>query len=144
VLRLDPEKLKDLAEQFKSKVAKDPDLSRSKPTLAIAAFKLIPAEELAPSNAENVREDLSTALIDSGAFDVVERGQLDKALDELKIGLADTFDSERAQKLGKMVNARVVIIGSISDRGAYTVINARLIDTATGKARIAASVELRK
>ncbi len=144
VLRLDPEKLEALATKLKAEVANDPDLSKSKPKLAVAAFKLIPAEELAPSNVENVREDLSNTLINTKAFTVVERGQLDQALKELKIQLSDTFDSATAQKLGKLVGARVVLIGSISDRGNYTIINARLIDTATGEARMAASVELRQ
>lgn len=128
--------------ELKTKVAKDADLSRSKPTLAIAPFELIPANALSPDNAVNVREDLSTALIDTEAFEVVERGQLQKALDELKLGKKDIFDSSTAQKLGKQVGARAVLIGSISDRGEYAVVNVRLIDTATGKARIAASVKL--
>ncbi len=141
-LRIDPDKIKELASELKAKVAKDADLARAKPTLAIAAFQLIPADTLSSDNANNMREDLSTALIDTEAFEVVERGQLDKALEELKLAKKDIFDSSTAQKLGKQVGARVVMIGSISDRGEYAVVNVRLIDTATGKARIAGSVKL--
>lgn len=144
ILRLDPEKIKSLAEQIHAKLGRDEDSARTTPTVAIAAFRLIPRDVLAPANAENVREDLSTALIDTGSMDVVERAQLDKALQELKIGLSDTFDSATVQKLGKLVNARMVLIGSISDRDTYVVINVRLLDTETGRARIAASTEIRQ
>ncbi len=144
VLRIEPSSLRELATDFKAQMLNDPDLSKIKPTLAIASFKLIPQNQLAASNGDNVREDLSTALIKTKAFEIVERGQLDKALAELKIGLSDTFDSEKAQKLGKLVSARLVLIGSISDRGTYAVINARLIDTQTGKVNIASSVEARQ
>lgn len=141
-LKIDLDVLKQLAEQLKAKIAKDPDLSKSKPTLAIAPFELIPSSTLSPDNAINVREDLSTLLIDTELFEVVERGQLQKAIDELKLGKNDIFDSATVQKLGKQVNARAVLIGSISDRGDHAMINVRLIDTATGKARIAASIKL--
>ena len=133
----------ELATKLKAALAKDPVFSKSRPTLAIANFKLIPANALDATNADNVREDLSTAIISTDTFNVVERGQLDQALKELKIGLNDTFDSATAQKLGKLVSAQVVLIGSISDRGSFVVINARLIDTATGRARAAANVEVR-
>jgi TolB-like protein len=144
VLRLDPEKITQLAEALKARVEKDPDLKGLRPTLALASFTLIPAGGLSASNADNVREDLSTALIDTGAFDFVERAQLNKAFAELNLASSDLIDSASAQKLGKLVNARTVLIGSISDRGTYTVINARIVDTETGRIRIAASVELRQ
>ena len=143
LLQISPARMDELATKLKAALAKDPVFSKSRPTLAIANFKLIPANALDPTNADNVREDLSTAIISTDTFNVVERGQLDQALKELKIGLNDTFDSATAQKLGKLVSAQVVLIGSISDRGSFVVINARLIDTATGRARAAANVEVR-
>lgn len=143
ILQISPARMDELATKLKAALAKDPVFSKSRPTLAIANFKLIPANALDPTNADNVREDLSTAIISTDTFNVVERGQLDQALKELKIGLNDTFDSATAQKLGKLVSAQVVLIGSISDRGSFVVINARLIDTATGRARAAANVEVR-
>lgn len=143
ILQISPARMDELATKLKVALAKDPVFSKSRPTLAIANFKLIPANALDATNADNVREDLSTAIISTDTFNVVERGQLDQALKELKIGLNDTFDSATAQKLGKLVSAQVVLIGSISDRGSFVVINARLIDTATGRARAAANVEVR-
>lgn len=146
ILRLEPDNLKELISDLKLSIAEDPDYSKNKPTLAIAAFKLISrtGEELSPSNADNIREDLSTGLIKSKSFDIVERGQLEKALTELKIGLKDTFDSTTAQKLGRLVNARTVLIGSISDRGTFIVINVRLIDTQTGKSHIASQTKIQQ
>lgn len=143
ILQISPVRMDELATKLKVALAKDSTFANSRPTLAIATFKLIPANALDPTNADNVREDLSTAIINTNTFNVVERGQLDQALKELKIGLNDTFDSATAQKLGKLVSAQVVLIGSVSDRGNFVVINARLIDTATGRARAAANVEVR-
>jgi TolB-like protein len=143
VLRLEGEKIDELAKGLSKTISKVDEFAKNKPKIAIARFLLIPTEELSPSNAENVREDLTTALIETDTFAIVERGQLDKALEELRINQKDTFDSSKAQALGKLVGARLVLIGSISDReGKSAVINARFIDTQTGEVRGGGRIEI--
>jgi TolB-like protein len=132
--------LRSLAGAIKADIDGTLDLG-AKPTLAIATLRLIslPGHELAEANAENLREDLTTALLSTKTFTGVERAQLDKGLEELKINQKDLFDSDQIQKLGKLVQARLVLIGSLSDRGENAVVNVRVLDTQTGKVVSAAS-----
>lgn len=50
-----------------------------------------------------------------------------------------------ALEIGKLTGCTLILVGSISDRGGFVVVNARLLETATGDAVAAAeSVEMRK
>jgi TolB-like protein len=109
--------------------------------VAVMSFDLI--EINAPSIGKNVVEDLSTSLINND-FNLVERGQLDKALKELKIQDSALIDQTTALKLGEITGCNYIIVGSVSDRGQFIVINARLLETATGKSVAAERVECRK
>lgn len=138
---VDPKDVSALAAKLAKQVRESGSTSQMQ--IAVAKFKLIP-KSLDPSVSDAVLEDLSTALIETKAFKLVERSQLDRALEELKLQESGVIDSATAQKLGRMVGAKAVMIGSISDRGKFGVINARLINTETGESDIAANVETRK
>jgi TolB-like protein len=144
ILPIGPEQLKGMTESIVSDARAELDLFKDKPTLAIAAIRLIsrPGEALAAANADNLREDLRTALVKTKLFTVVERGQLDEILRQNKIELKDTFDSETAKKLGQLLKARFFLIGSLSDRGSSTVINVSIIDSVTGAAAIAENISI--
>jgi len=109
--------------------------------MAVMTFNLIDIPS--PSVAQNVAEDLSTRMINA-EFSLVERGQLDKALKELKIQDSGMIDQATAQKLGQITGCNFILVGSVSDRGQFIVMNARILETATGKAVAAESVECRK
>lgn len=93
------------------------------------------------SVAKNAAEDLHTAMIRSG-FALVERGQLDAVLRELKIQDTALVDPATAQKIGRLAGCDVLLLGSISDRRDRLVINARLIETATGRSLAADRLEI--
>jgi TolB-like protein len=76
-------------------------------------------------------------------FQLVERGQLDKVI-KVKIQLSGAIDPKTAQEISKLTSADLILVGSISDRGNFVVINARLLETKTGKAIVANWVEMRK
>ncbi len=136
--------IEDLAKKLKEQVEEDKDQFKTKPVLvAIASFDLIP-KSLSPDNARKVREQLSTALIKTKTFRVVERAQIDKIVDELKRSKSDLSDSATALKIGKQTSARAVLVGSISDDKTYITVNVRMINTETGESTIAESVEVKK
>lgn len=144
-ISVDPRSLKEIATSIAAKVQADPVGSNN--VLAVADFATIPVDEskqLCGTVARNVREDLSTAMGDVRSFRLVERGQLGKAIESLKLDQTGAIDSETAKKLGKLVSADYILIGSISDRGTFTVINARMIEVQTGEIKYSASVEMRR
>jgi tetratricopeptide (TPR) repeat protein len=65
-------------------------------------------------------------------FDLVERGQIGKVFDELKLESAELIDnSEARQQLATLAKVRYLVVGSITPLGGIHV-NARLIDVRTG------------
>jgi len=109
--------------------------------VAVATFKPIGA--LPAQIAASVAADLCTAMINS-EFELVERAQLDKVLGELKIQDTALVDPETAKRIGMQAGCDLMLLGEITDSDALVVINARLMETETGKSVVAGRVELRK
>jgi len=68
----------------------------------------------------------------------VERALLDKLLQELKLGTSKLADRNAALSLGRLLAAKLILMGQIIYSGAQTQVSIRLIETETG--RITASV----
>ncbi|MCX5856428.1 MAG: hypothetical protein NTZ57_00685, partial [Deltaproteobacteria bacterium] len=92
-----------------------------------------------PVNSQNVIPEsvdiFSMALFDAG-INVIDRMHLDKVLSEQKLSLSGLMEKQDYQKIGKLVNADVILWGSISlvkqigkRRGEISI---RLIDVGTG------------
>jgi len=101
-----------------------------KTRLAILPFSSMGGIEKA--TLEIMSENFTIAMVDAGVYNIVERGQLDQALKELKFQRGDIFDDSSAAKLGKMVGAEIVIFGTVSYAEDNYFINARGIDVTTG------------
>ena len=140
---VDPNDLDKLAGALRKRVDANAGLKTriDQGNIALMTFELISV----PSKtvAKDVAENLSTSMINA-SFSLVERGQLDKAIQELKLQETGLIDPTTAQKLGKMAGCDFIVVGSISDQDTFVVINARILETATGKAVAAERVELRK
>jgi TolB-like protein len=141
-LILEPDALTPLALKLKNAVAARAEFGSRPVQIAVARFKGIGISDSAA--VEDILEDLSTALVKTGVFQLVERSRLDEVLRELRIQNSGLVDSSTAKKLGKLVGARMVLVGSISDRKDCYVINARLIDTESGLVGIAESIVIDK
>ena len=140
--KIKPEAMTQLADKLKASVAEKSEFGSLPVDIAVARFKLIGVSD--PTVADDILEDLSTALAKTGVFELVERSQLDKVLQELRIQNSGLIDSTTAMKLGKLIGAKAVLVGSVSDRKDCLVINARLINTESGRVRIAESVVVDK
>jgi len=140
---VDPRDLDKLADSLRKKVDAAPSLKErvQRGQVALATFKLIDISS--SSVAQNVAEDLYTAMINA-QFSLVERGQLDRILAEIKVTDIGLIDPKTAQKIGQLTGCDVILLGSISDRGQFVVVNARMMETATGKSLVAERVEMRK
>ena len=79
-----------------------------------------------------VQEDITTALVNSGQFNVVERLKLKSILDELKLAQVGLTDPEGAKQVGKLLGADVILTGTLASTGEEWNINLRLINTESG------------
>jgi len=62
---------------------------------------------------QRVTNELISALVGAGPFEVVERASLDRILSEQTQGYGDRFSPEGAARIGKLVNAEFIIIGQV-------------------------------
>lgn len=88
------------------------------------------------------QEMLTTAFIKDKHFKVIERAQLEKALKELKISTTGLVDPENAKKIGKMLGAAFMVVGSISDLGGKASIDARIVNIESGESVTAADATI--
>src|SRR5260370_523100 len=86
------------------------------------------------ANAKDFHASLQTALINSGFFKVVERAQLDRILKELKLELSDLSDPEQAQRVGKLANSDLILLGEGTKANARTRVSLRLVGSGTDMA----------
>ena len=77
-----------------------------------------------------VFDKLITALFNQERFKVIERNQLEKILDEQKLGMTGVIDASTAAELGKGIGVDAIILGSVSlTRSGAISVDARAIDT---------------
>ena len=64
-----------------------------------------------------VSDMLATALVKSGKFVVVERKEIDKVLQEQKMGLSGVITEQTAPQVGRMLGVDLLVVGSVSELG---------------------------
>ncbi len=99
--------------------------------IAVLEFKLI-GNAPAAKMGEGVQEIVMTALSQNNSIEVVERARLEDIIRELSQSGNDLFNPEQAVKLGKLIQAKYVVTGSIVSIGQSMRINARIINVETG------------
>ena len=78
-------------------------------------------------------ETLLTQLAQSGKIALVERTEIRQALSELKLQSTGLFEPQQIKKIGKMLSADCVVVGSYLVRDEQLIVNARLLDVKTGR-----------
>ncbi len=101
-----------------------------------------------------VADMLATALVKTGKFAVIERQELDKIVEEHKLGESGLVTAQTAPKVGQLLGAELFVVGAVTECGtkesnigggisvfggglktkkARTVVDIRLINTTTGE-----------
>jgi DNA-binding beta-propeller fold protein YncE/TolB-like protein len=111
-----------------SAISNEPERMR----IAIADFETMGGDIGFKDVGSIVAEWLITSFVQSGRFEVVERSQLQKILEEQKLALSGLVAQETAVKLGKVLGVKVIISGTLIKMKETIEINSRLIDTQDG------------
>jgi curli biogenesis system outer membrane secretion channel CsgG len=64
-----------------------------------------------------ISDMLATALVKSGKFLVVERKDLERVLDEQKLGASGIVTAETAPAMGRVLGVDMIVVGSVSELG---------------------------
>jgi hypothetical protein len=91
---------------------------------------------------EAIAEELTTRLFQSGRFDVIERRQLARLLEEHEMSSSDLLDPETVARLGRLVGAGGILTGTLAHKGQSYLTNARIILVESAQVVAAAKVPL--
>ena len=113
----------------------------SAPKLKIAVFEFKNRGYYASwwDMALNLSDMLVTKVINSGKFDVVERSQLDKIMEEKSLAQSGVVEEKEALEVAKLAGADLVLIGTANIGAGKIEADARIIDIKTGIAKCAMS-----
>lgn len=78
-----------------------------------------------------ILDKMITSLLSIQRFEVMERVELEKILQEQQLSLSGIVDVSTAAKVGKGIGLDAIMIGSVSSTGGTVSLDARLIDTET-------------
>ncbi len=101
--------------------------------VAVLDFQNLTGDEKLQNLGAVIPENISTYLASHKVLDIVERSRLESVLKESELSMAGLTDNEAAANIGKMLGASTVIVGSYNKSGRNIIINARAVDTTTGK-----------
>ncbi|NLO90481.1 MAG: PQQ-binding-like beta-propeller repeat protein, partial [Elusimicrobia bacterium] len=117
--------------------------ARDKNTIHVAVLEFsYPKGELS-SGSSIVQEKLTTHIAKEQDIEVVERNLLKKLLDEKRLELLGIVSASEQNDLGTFLGVQAILTGTLNDLSdKETEINARLIDTASGRILRAESAEI--
>lgn len=103
-----------------------------KKTIAIVDFEVIKGKQKEAGRV--TLEGLTTALIDSGQFNVVERTKLKSIMSELELSMSGMTKEAAEKTTGKLLFADLILTGTLAEMRGEWDINLRLLNTRTGQA----------
>lgn len=101
--------------------------------VAIMDFKVLSSEEAYGILAEEIPQTLTLAFRESKYVRAVERQEMEKILGELKLSMSGLTDEETALEVGRILNAKYILLGSLTVLLDNVRINCRLIATETSE-----------
>ncbi len=113
----------------------------SKDRLAILDFK---SQDFNQNKINFITETLTTEISDKEIYEVIERTQLDRVYKELNFSSQDDFDDSQILEIGKLSKANYILVGAIDKLGDMLIINARVVETETGKILKGKNIKLKE
>jgi TolB-like protein len=86
-----------------------------------------------------ISDMIITKLINSGKFEVVERSQLDKIMEEKVLAQSGVVEESEAMQAAQLAGAELLLIGTAGTSGGNIEVDARIIDVKSGVAKCAMS-----
>lgn len=106
-------------------------VAAAKPSIAITNFA---AAGIAESDAELITAKFQASLVQTKAFSVLERNQLESILAEQGFQQSGACDTEECKvKIGQMLGVEYLIIGNVGRIGRQYVSNVRVLDVGSGE-----------
>ena len=128
----------DIMELFKPLIVKNQKLR-----IAISELENLSDATKQRNIGISVSEILATNMAQSSFIEIIERGQLEHILKEQKLTLHGLVDAKTAGKVGEILAADAILIGSVSDMEDFFIINIRLVDVEKASVLASASTDIK-
>ncbi|MFH2064234.1 MAG: CsgG/HfaB family protein [Pseudomonadota bacterium] len=112
------------------------------PALAIAeknriAVMDLRADGIAKDKALRISELIRTEIVNTGVYTVIERNQMDMVFKEQGIQQTGVINDAYAIKMGELLSAQKILIGTVMQLGDAIIISGRIVDIEKGIAEFA-------
>ena len=101
------------------------------------------AKGVSKNTAKSITDWIRTAMA-GGDIIIVERTQMNQIFKELRFSMSGCTDSACAVKIGKMLSANRVLVGTVEKFGSKYIISGRLVDVEKGVAEFGHKEKVRK
>ncbi|HNW44080.1 MAG TPA: FlgO family outer membrane protein [Elusimicrobiales bacterium] len=119
------------------------DLTGADKAIAVAGFSYSDGRDSRDGNV--VAERITAELVKAQKVKVIERKEIEKVFQELKLQRSGIIDSDSARNIGKMLGADWVVVGTLTELpDAQLELNARLVGAGSGEIVNAAAARLEK
>jgi TolB-like protein len=105
--------------------------SQNAPLLAVIPLQALGG--LSSEQSGTVTRLLETGLVKSAVFQVLEKSQISEVLAAQEYSAEECFDESVAVRLGRLLSARLIVLGTLSRLGERIFLTAKIIEVATGK-----------
>ena len=107
-----------------------PEIEKAK--IAILEFQGLNEQAKKDNMGKMVTEIMTTSLVNSRAFNIIEREKLSKVLKEFQLSQTGLIDEASAKEIGKILGADAIVTGSVMMLRERLRLDARIIDVGTG------------
>ena len=107
--------------------------AETEPVVAVLNFHNTTGNPQLAHLEESIPEALITDLAHRKGIRLVERKRLKDVMDEVALEMTGALDLDQAAKVGELVGATMMVLGSYTLTGDQLELNARLVDVASGE-----------
>ena len=93
---------------------------------------------------EIVREEISSIIVNTGGYAVLERQLINKVLEENKFQMGGLVDDSQISEVGKKMGANLVFVTNITPLGSNFYISCKMIDVQTGRIEMQKTTQTQK
>lgn len=112
-----------------------------KKTIAVVDFEVIKGYDKEVGRVS--LEELTSALIDSGQFIVLERSKLKSIMNEIELSLSGMAKETRDKVTGQLIIADLILAGTLAEMGDEWNVNLRVVNVRTSQAVAAITMKTR-
>ncbi|MBN1999638.1 PEGA domain-containing protein [candidate division KSB1 bacterium] len=117
--------------------------AQAKPRIAVLPFSDTNANSKREGYGEAISGMLMTELINGKIFQVIERNEIQRMMEEMALQISGAVDSNTAKRIGEILGVEILVFGTVAKFGDLVETDIRLIDTETGEALLAESASSR-